>query len=220
LHRLFITGSNSCPSRYRSLSLITIFRYLVQMYTKRIKIAVRRSIEVFMRDELTTFNTSVGWCAMLGRGDILRALVFGHASSDAALAHVEKKLATDARRSRWNRALVRRITVMLEGEPDNFSDVQIDFEHFTSFGRQVIRNCRRIAWGQTRSYAELAASAGSPGAARAVGQLMATNRTPLVVPCHRVIASGGRIGGFSAPQGLAMKRRLIALESALARLPR
>ena len=65
----------------------------------------------------------------------------------------------------------------------------------------------------TRSYGEVAAAAGSPGAARAVGQVMAANRTPLIVPCHRVLAAGGKIGGFSAPQGLALKRRLLALES-------
>ncbi len=59
----------------------------------------------------------------------------------------------------------------------------------------------------------MAAAAGSPGAARAVGQVMRSNRTPLLVPCHRVVAAGGKIGGFSAPQGLVMKRRLLELES-------
>ncbi len=73
--------------------------------------------------------------------------------------------------------------------------------------------CRRIPWGQTRSYAQLAAVAGRPGAARAVGSVMAKNRVPLVVPCHRVIASSGQLGGYSAPQGLSLKRRLLAMES-------
>ncbi len=103
---------------------------------------------------------------------------------------------------------------MLEGEPDDFREVPVDLSHLTPFAQRVIKACRRVAWGQTASYGKLAQAAGSPGAARAVGQVMSTNRTPLVVPCHRIIASDGRLGGFSAPQGLTMKRRLLALESA------
>lgn len=167
-----------------------------------------------MREELTTFRTALGWCAMLGRGDELRGLTFGHRDADAALAWLDSDLTTGARLSRWNAALARRIAAALDGEPDDFRDVAVDLEHLTSFSRRVARACRKIGWGETRSYAELAASVGSPRAARAVGHVMATNRTPLVVPCHRVVGSGGGLGGFSAPQGLAMKRRLLTLESA------
>jgi methylated-DNA-[protein]-cysteine S-methyltransferase len=72
---------------------------------------------------------------------------------------------------------------------------------------------RRIRFGQTHSYGELASLVGSPRAARAVGSVMAKNRTPLVVPCHRVLASRGAIGGFSAMDGVHMKRRLLDLEA-------
>jgi methylated-DNA-[protein]-cysteine S-methyltransferase len=167
-----------------------------------------------MHEELTTFRTALGWCAMLGRGDQLRAFTFGHRDADAALAWLDSDLTAGARLSHWNAALARRIAAALDGELDDFRDVALDLEHFTPFSRRVARACRKIGWGETRSYAELAASVGSPRAARAVGHVMATNRTPLVVPCHRVVGSGGGLGGFSAPQGLAMKRRLLTLESA------
>jgi methylated-DNA-[protein]-cysteine S-methyltransferase len=167
-----------------------------------------------MKDELSTFRAEFGWSAMLGRGDLLRALTFGHRSADAACSWLLSKLTADVRRSKWNQPLVQRIVAVLEGEPDEFRDVQIDLTHLTPFANRVVKACRRIQWGQTASYRTLADAAGSAGAARAVGQVMAGNRTPLIVPCHRVISSGGRLGGFSAPQGLAMKRKLLALESA------
>jgi methylated-DNA-[protein]-cysteine S-methyltransferase len=91
----------------------------------------------------------------------------------------------------------------------------LDLDGHTAFQRRVIRCCRQIPWGATRSYAELAARAGSPRAARAVGAVMAANRFPLIVPCHRVIGARGSLGGYSAPTGLVMKSRLLAREGSL-----
>ncbi|HTQ40693.1 MAG TPA: methylated-DNA--[protein]-cysteine S-methyltransferase [Pirellulales bacterium] len=167
-----------------------------------------------MHDELTTFRTPLGWCAMLGRGHQLRALTFGHRNADGALAALEGKIVAGARCSAWNRSLAQRLVAALEGEPDLFTDVDVDLTHLTPFSRKVTAACRRIPWGETRTYGELAATAGRPAAARAVGRVMSQNRTPLVVPCHRVIGSTGRLVGFSAPQGIALKRRLLMLESA------
>jgi methylated-DNA-[protein]-cysteine S-methyltransferase len=167
-----------------------------------------------MRKELTTFRTALGWCAMVGREEKLCALTFGHRDADAALAWLDSNLTAGARPTRWNPSLAGRIAAVLDGEPDDFRDVAVDATHLTAFSHRVARACRKIGWGTTKSYAELAASVGSPRAARAVGHVMATNRTPLVVPCHRVVGSGGGLGGFSAPDGLSMKRRLLTLESA------
>ncbi len=69
----------------------------------------------------------------------------------------------------------------------------------------------------TRSYGEIAADLGDPMLARTVGQAMAKNRFPIIVPCHRVLAAGGKAGGFSAPGGIATKRRMLAIESVHAR---
>jgi O-6-methylguanine DNA methyltransferase len=100
-----------------------------------------------------------------------------------------------------------------DARPVAFDDVTLALDHLSPFQQRVIAACRAIGYGATRSYGEVAALAGSPGAARAVGQVMAGNRMPLVVPCHRVLAAGGKLGGFSAPQGLNLKRHLLALES-------
>lgn len=100
------------------------------------------------------------------------------------------------------------ITRHLAGEPQRFSDVQLDTTGLSPFNAAVHSAARRIPPGQTRSYGELAALAGSAKAARAVGTAMATNRWPIVVPCHRVFASAG-FGDYSAGSGVQTKLRLL-----------
>jgi methylated-DNA-[protein]-cysteine S-methyltransferase len=106
-----------------------------------------------------------------------------------------------------------RLARFTAGEVVAFQDVPIAMGHLSLFQRRVVKACRAIPAGERRTYGQLATAAGSAGAARAVGQVMASNRVPLIVPCHRVVAAGGRLGGFSAPNGLAMKRRLLELEA-------
>jgi methylated-DNA-[protein]-cysteine S-methyltransferase len=171
------------------------------------------------------FPSELGWMALAVRDETLVGLTFGNASADkaaAALVRVSNaRLTSDDLQSvddlSAKSSLVGRLVDDLQryaaGEPVDFSNVAIRLDHLTPFGRRIVAACRRIPFGQTRSYGELAALCGSPGAARAVGQVMAKNRYPLIVPCHRVLASDGKLGGFSAPDGLRMKKRLLALES-------
>jgi methylated-DNA-[protein]-cysteine S-methyltransferase len=161
---------------------------------------------------LSVFSSELGWIALVGAGDVLCRLSFGHRAPDAAVAALEPELGAAAIRAAWNPELVDRLKAYAAGEPVDFGDVVIDERHLSPFGRRVIRRCRRIPYGRTMSYGELAAAAGSPRAARAVGNCMAGNRTPLVVPCHRVVAAQGRLGRFSAPGGTRTKRRLLAME--------
>lgn len=109
-------------------------------------------------------------------------------------------------------SLVGRLRAYAAGQPVDFHDVAIDLGPQSDFQRRVVRCCRRIAYGKTATYGQLARLAGSPGAARAVGQVMAANRVPIIVPCHRVVAADGSLGGFSAPGGVELKRRLLELE--------
>jgi methylated-DNA-[protein]-cysteine S-methyltransferase len=90
--------------------------------------------------------------------------------------------------------------------------VGLDYGPAGPFVRRVYDALRKVPRGSVVSYGELAERAGSPGAARAVGQAMAKNALPLLVPCHRVLASGARLGGFSAPGGVAKKRELLRME--------
>ena len=104
----------------------------------------------------------------------------------------------------------REIRAYLAGRRRTFG-VPLDLAGVPSFRRKVLRAARRIPYGATATYADLAWRAGNPRAARAAGQAMAHNPLALVVPCHRVVASGGGLGGFGG--GLALKRRLLALEA-------
>jgi len=104
-------------------------------------------------------------------------------------------------------------------------DLPVDLSGCSPFQRRVLETlAREVAYGETVSYGELAEMAGSPGAARAVGRAMATNPIPLVIPCHRVVAAGGRLGGYggvarggSSEPNLARKRALLAREGVTVR---
>lgn len=106
-----------------------------------------------------------------------------------------------------------RVEAFFEGQLGCFDDVSIDQTEWSPFFRDVYRECRRIDPGETISYSELARRAGRPAAARAVGSAMARNRIPIVIPCHRVVGSSGKLTGFSAPGGLDTKRWLLDMES-------
>jgi methylated-DNA-[protein]-cysteine S-methyltransferase len=108
--------------------------------------------------------------------------------------------------------LTERFARFLAGEPDDFLDVELDLEDATPFQQAVVAAMRRIPYGETASYADVAELAGYPRAARAVGNICAHNRYGLVVPCHRVTASDG-IGSYGS-LGVDYKRRLLELEGA------
>lgn len=164
-----------------------------------------------------TFPTQLGWMALAADGERLVRLTFGHPSAAAAVASLDLDdwAATDRRDLSPAMAdLVERLERYAAGEEMSFADVAVDLSHLTEFQQRVVRQCRKIPRGRTRTYGELAAAAGNPGAARAVGSVMARNRLPIVVPCHRVVGSAGSLGGFSAPEGLSMKQRMLAMEGA------
>ena len=100
-----------------------------------------------------------------------------------------------------------------EGEEMDFSGVKLDLGGQDPFFERIYQAARRVGWGHTTTYGALAKELGArPEAARDVGQAMARNPVALIIPCHRVLAAGGKIGGFSAPGGSAAKKRMLALE--------
>lgn len=169
-------------------------------------------------DELyaTVFKSSLGWFGVVWRGQAVSQLTFGHRTRKEAVEGLREEPHTLAPEGCPDPGLVTRLQDYGYGTADDFSDVLIDTEHLTPFGRRVVKACRGIPYGTTASYGTLAQKAGSPKAARAVGQCMASNRVPLIVPCHRVVAASGRLGGFSAPGGVDVKQRLLDLESSQA----
>ncbi len=161
----------------------------------------------------TVFKSSLGWFGVQWNGQAVTGLTFGHPTRKAAIAALGDAPAPSSPDACPDPRLVTRLQDYADGRPDDFSDITVATGHLTPFGRRVLEACRRIPYGRTSSYAALAGKAGSPKAARAVGQCMKANRVPLIVPCHRVVGAGGRLGGFSAPGGVSIKQRLLDLET-------
>ena len=98
----------------------------------------------------------------------------------------------------------------------DFADVPCDLSAVGPFARRILQTCRTIPYGQTRTYTQLALMAKEDGKQRAAAQALGANPVPLVIPCHRVVAAGGGLGGFTAEGGADLKKRLLDLERAVA----
>ncbi|HEX7379224.1 MAG TPA: methylated-DNA--[protein]-cysteine S-methyltransferase [Pirellulales bacterium] len=162
------------------------------------------------------FPSALGWMLLGVDGKHVCQLSFGHASPLAAQADalvMDAEVEVDGDFGRWA-PLVERLQRYGEGAYDDFLDVELAPVAKTPFQRRVIELCRHIPYGSSLTYGELAARAGHPRAARAVGTCMRTNSTPLVVPCHRVVGAGGSLRGYSAGEGTRMKLRLLEMEAA------
>lgn len=110
--------------------------------------------------------------------------------------------------------VVTALSGYFAGVPVDFADVPLDLDRESAFHRAVYAATRAVGWGRTTTYGALASLVGEPGAARAVGRAMARNPVPVIIPCHRVLAAGDRLGGFSAHGGTVTKERLLRLEGA------
>jgi methylated-DNA-[protein]-cysteine S-methyltransferase len=146
---------------------------------------------------------------------------------EATPAATERHLAASGRQ-RWSGPLpapienaVRKLEAYFSGEPTSFDDIAIDFGDRPQIQLDLYAAARKIPWGETVTYGDLARMLDMPGGARAVGQAMGRNPVPVIMPCHRVLASGNALRGFSAPGGIATKQRLLELEraNAVERLP-
>lgn len=173
-------------------------------------------------------RTEFGWCGFRWEDEALAGIVVGYdAPVEAARAALgdsvgdidvrseigSKRAIAKARLPDLAARLAEAFVAYAEGDRVDFPQVKLARVPTTSFAAAVLERCVGIPYGQVRSYGELAAAAGSPRAARAVGTVMRTNRYPILIPCHRVIAAQGRLGGYSSPRGLDFKRRLLAMES-------
>ena len=158
-------------------------------------------------------STLVGplWVAVTDHG--LAAVTYGGSKAEFA-GWIGRRLRSTPIRSAERTAAARReLDEYLRGRRTAFS-VPVDLRHVTPFQRSVLEAARSVPRGQVATYGDIGRSIGKPGAARAVGQALGSNPVPIVVPCHRVLASDGSLGGYSGRGGLSTKRRLLALEGA------
>lgn len=107
--------------------------------------------------------------------------------------------------------LARQLEAYCAGKDYNCAAIIVDFSGYTDFAVEVLKACQQIGHGQTDTYKNLAVQVGRDKAYRAVGNIMSNNRTPLIIPCHRVLGSTGKLCGFAG--GLLMKRSLLELEA-------
>jgi methylated-DNA-[protein]-cysteine S-methyltransferase len=157
----------------------------------------------------TSFKTDSGWVAMLVSPSGIARLTPAYSSEKEALEILGLKPEdTRANFERFDEA-VCRIRDYYRGKSVAFSD-KLDLSSGSEFQQRVWNSCRTIPYGETRSYAWIARQIGKPGAARAVGNALGKNPVTVIIPCHRVIASDGSIGGFTG--GLPAKRRLLKIE--------
>ena len=164
--------------------------------------------------QYAVFNTVAGFFGFVARGKRLVATFLPRPKRD--LQRAIKEAYPEAEEARdLLPGLRRQVIDYFAGRPARFS-ADVDLSALPPFRARVLAACKRIPYGKTASYADLAKAAGRPGAARAVGGAMANNPLPLVIPCHRVLRSDGSLGGFSSPDGIETKKRMLALEGAMA----
>ena len=163
--------------------------------------------------EMSVFKSPLGWFAVAGLGGRILWCSVGHSSRAAAARHARACVSGDIAVRDWHPEVRRRLIAFATGEHVTFDDLPLPLDGIPAFHRAVLGACRRIGYGRTITYAQLAAAAGRPRAVRAAGTAMARNPLPIIIPCHRVIRSDGGLGGYSAPQGVSLKARLLALEA-------
>jgi methylated-DNA-[protein]-cysteine S-methyltransferase len=161
----------------------------------------------------TVFKTKWGYFGLAGTDSALLRTHLPEPGPEIIKAHFLK----DFPLAKYDRTFFSNVQAQIkayfEGNRVNFGpDVTIALENFSRFYRTVLSACRKIGFGKTSSYSLLAKKSGSPAASRAVGNALAKNPMPLIIPCHRVVRGDGKLGGFSATGGIDLKARLLRLE--------
>jgi methylated-DNA-[protein]-cysteine S-methyltransferase len=166
--------------------------------------------------DFALFDTNIGRCGVAWSARGIAGVQLPEASEAKTRARLTRRYphAREAPPPADVCRAIDAITSLLRGEPRDLSAIALDMEGIPEFDRGVYEAARGIVAGATVSYGELAARVGERGLAREVGQALGRNPFPIIVPCHRILATGGKAGGFSANGGVATKLRLLTIERA------
>ncbi len=166
--------------------------------------------------QFALFETAIGICGIVWSARGIAGVQLPEANEAATRVRVTRRFAgvQEAAPPPDVRCVMNGIVALLRGGRHDFGDVEMDFGDLPEFNLKVYDIARTIPAGQTTTYGEIAEQLGDSLLAREVGQALGKNPIPLIVPCHRVLAAGGKIGGFSASGGIVIKMRLLAIEGA------
>jgi methylated-DNA-[protein]-cysteine S-methyltransferase len=162
------------------------------------------------------FETAIGACAMIWSARGIAGVQLPEANESATRGRVLRRFssAREAEPPASAQNAIDGMTALLRGEPRDLTRIIIDDDAIPQFNRRVYAIVRKVPPGATITYGEIAERLGDKTLARAVGQAMGENPTPIIMPCHRVLAAGGKTGGFSAPGGVVTKLQLLTIEGA------
>lgn len=168
-----------------------------------------------LQQQYRVFETASGFCAIAWNATGITRFQLPTHTAEATERNLRRRLpaATPGTPPPDVASVIAAAQRYFAGEPVDFSDVRLDLDGQDEFFQRIYAALRRVGWGRTTTYGTLAKELGAgPEAARDVGEAMARNPVPLIIPCHRVLATGGKLGGFSAPGGSATKIRMLELE--------
>ena len=163
----------------------------------------------------TIFETDAGHCGIAWSSKGVTRFQLPERDAAAAERQIRRRTpgAEAATPSPQVAGIINAVRHYFTGEPVDFIDIALDLPAMDDLFRSIYAETRQLRWGETTSYGALAKSLGhGPEVARDVGQAMAKNPVPLIIPCHRVLAAGGKPGGFSAPGGVNTKLKMLEME--------
>ncbi len=164
------------------------------------------------------FDTPIGACGIVWNAAGIVGLQLPATNADATRARMVRRWsgAVESPRPPGVERAIERVQSLLAGEAVDLGDIPLDLADVPDFHRRVYEVARTIPAGETLTYGEIARRLGAPHEAREVGQALGRNPVAIIVPCHRVLAADGKMGGFSASGGVATKRRILEIEGAAA----
>jgi methylated-DNA-[protein]-cysteine S-methyltransferase len=175
-----------------------------------------------MSASFALFDTPIGTCSLVWQDRTPDPTIVGLRLPEQSAADTRARI-----KRRWPgaeecaptpevQAVIDRVLTLLSGQPVDLSDVPLDFGDAPEFHQRIYAVARTIPPGHTMTYGEIAKRLGVPHESREVGQAMGKNPIAIIMPCHRVLGADGKMGGFSATGGVAIKRRILEIEGAAA----
>ena len=168
-----------------------------------------------MFESACLFDTAIGSCGLAWSEAGLTGVQLPEASPAETAARITRHgavLVDAADTSPEIAGVIAALKAFLSGEPTGFEDIRLDMARHSAFEQAAYEALRKVPWGRTVTYGDLAAAVGKPNGAQAIGMAMGRNSWPVIVPCHRVLGANGWLGGFSAPGGTLTKKALLESE--------